>query len=415
MQSGIGLTVTLRLRLGADSARGVGDSADPARVVGLFGDVASELLARLDGDQGELRSLEAVEVLAPLRVGDYLEVTGVVTKVGRETRTLAFEARRVVERARAPGLSPSAADALAEPIAVCRAIGTAVVPVALQRTPRLVLPALSAPPPDLASLPEPRPIITPAPHVIVTPGSTETILGVTLSVGDRGAREVGAVAAAARDAGAAIVRLVGGRGARLEDFVAEVRARCDALVEVGTDGPPDGDVDARAQGLSARPDLATVAAGSFNRGDGVASTSRPMVRELLTRAGAAGAQAVLECVGPGDLEEVALLAAEGALAAPLRVRFLVGEPGLPAAREGVLRALGSLLPPGVRFAVAAPAAALDAVLEPTLRLGGDLHLAAHPLDDVPARIAAVSARARSAGRAAVDVERARQLLGLGAR
>ncbi|MEJ7730335.1 MAG: 3-keto-5-aminohexanoate cleavage protein [Polyangiaceae bacterium] len=311
MQTGIGLTVTLRLRLGAASARGIGDAADPARVLGMFGDVARELLARLDGDQGELRSREAVEVLAPRRGGDYLEVTGVITEVGRETRALAFEARRVVESARGPGLAPSAADALADPVAVCRAIGTAVVPVALQRRPRLVLPALSAPPPDVASLPEPRPIITPAPNVIVTPVNTEALLGITLLVGDRPAREVAEVAAAARDAGAALVRLEGGRGASLDAMVREVRARCDVLIEVGTDGPPDRDLQARSAGIAARPDMVTVAAGSFNRGDAVASTPRALVRELLALVRAAGAASVLECVGLGDLDEAVVLAQEG--------------------------------------------------------------------------------------------------------
>jgi 3-keto-5-aminohexanoate cleavage enzyme len=412
MQTGIGLTVTLRLRLGAASARGIGDSAEPTWVLGLFADVAGELLARLDGDQGELRSLEAVEVLAPLRVGDYLEVTGVITAVGRETRTLAFEARRVVETVRGSGVAPSAADALAEPVAVCRAIGTAVVPVALQRKPRLVLPALAAPPPDVASLPEPRPIITPAPHIIVTPVNTEALLGVTLPAAGRSAREVAEAAAAARDAGAAVVRLEGERGARLDALVREVRARCDALIEVGTDGPPDRDVDARSLALAAQPDLATVAAGSFNRGDGVASTPRALVRELVARVRAAGAAPLLECVGLGDLDEAAKLAEDGALGAAPRLRFLLGEPGLPGAREDVLRALVGLMPPGARFSVAVPATAPDSVAEVAVRLGGDLLLVGHALEDAPARVAAAATLARVAGLAAIDPERARQLLGL---
>ena len=80
-----------------------------------------------------------------------------------------------------------------------------------------------------------------------------------------------------------------------------------------------------------------------------------------------------------------------------------------------LKDLMPLLPPGARFAIAAPADALDAVLEAALRLGADLHLAAHALDDVPARTAALAARVRGVGRAAVDADRARQLLGLGPR
>src|SRR5829696_3942938 len=168
MQTGVGLTVTLRVRLRSSDARGVGDVVDDASVLALFGEVASELLIRLDGDQGVLRAYDAIEFVAPVRVGDYLEITGVITKVGQTSRVIVFEARKVVESLRSPELAASAADALAEPLAVARAIATCVVPLELQRRPRIVLPALSAPPPDVAELPEPRPVITPAPRVIVT-------------------------------------------------------------------------------------------------------------------------------------------------------------------------------------------------------------------------------------------------------
>src|SRR5262245_36981493 len=167
MNTGVGLTVTLRVRMGAHDAHYAGELVDGARVLALFGDVATELLIRLDGDEGLFRAYEAIEFLAPVRAGDYIEATGVITKVGNTSRAMAFEARKVIANTREVGQSPSAADALSQPVVVCRAIGTCVVPKELQRRPRLVLPALSAPPPDVATLPEPRPIITPPPHVIV--------------------------------------------------------------------------------------------------------------------------------------------------------------------------------------------------------------------------------------------------------
>ncbi len=63
--------------------------------------------------------------------GDFLEVTGTVTRVGNTSRTVSFEARKVI--ASRYDLGPSAADVLAEPIVTCRAIGTTVVPKANSR------------------------------------------------------------------------------------------------------------------------------------------------------------------------------------------------------------------------------------------------------------------------------------------
>src|SRR6188768_2747939 len=132
MTHGLGLTVTLRVRMGAHDAHYAGELVDGARVLALFGDVATELLIRLDGDEGLFRAYEAIEFLAPVRAGDYIEATGVVTKVGTTSRGMAFEARKVVAPVHGQGLAPSAADALAEPIIVCRALGTCVVPKELQ-------------------------------------------------------------------------------------------------------------------------------------------------------------------------------------------------------------------------------------------------------------------------------------------
>src|SRR5206468_8019187 len=97
-----------------------GELCDGARILQLFGDVATELLIRLDGDEGLFRAYSGIEFLAPVRAGDYIEATGVITKVGATSRAMAFEARKVVESARRSGLAPSAADALPDPVVVCR-------------------------------------------------------------------------------------------------------------------------------------------------------------------------------------------------------------------------------------------------------------------------------------------------------
>ncbi len=124
----------LRVRMSGADAHYGGNLVDGARILALFGDAATELCIRHDGDEGLLRAYEAVEVLAPTHAGDYLEIEAELVAAGNTSRTMRFEARRVI--AARPDVSASAADALPEPVVVCRARGTCVVPRPQQRPPR---------------------------------------------------------------------------------------------------------------------------------------------------------------------------------------------------------------------------------------------------------------------------------------
>lgn len=123
--------VLIRVRMSQADAHYGGNLVDGARVLQLFGDVATELLVRHDGDEGLFRAYDSVEFLAPVRAGDTVEATGEITRVGETSRAMRFEARKVI--APRPDLSDSAAEVLAEPVVVCRASGTCVVPKAKQR------------------------------------------------------------------------------------------------------------------------------------------------------------------------------------------------------------------------------------------------------------------------------------------
>src|SRR5579864_5562923 len=96
----IGTRVTLRLRMSQGDAHYAGELVDGARMLALFGDVATELLIRLDGDEGLFRAYSGVEFLAPVLAGDFIEATGVITKVGNTSRAMAFEARKVAQNVR---------------------------------------------------------------------------------------------------------------------------------------------------------------------------------------------------------------------------------------------------------------------------------------------------------------------------
>jgi 3-aminobutyryl-CoA ammonia-lyase len=112
--------------MSAHDAHYGGDLVDGARMLALFGDVATELLIRLDGDEGLFVAYDSVEFLAPVHAGDYIEAHGRITKIGDTSRAMAFEARKVI--AARSDVSASAADFLPEPIVVCRATGTCVTP-----------------------------------------------------------------------------------------------------------------------------------------------------------------------------------------------------------------------------------------------------------------------------------------------
>lgn len=125
---------TLRLRMSQADAHYGGQLVDGARILSLFGDLATELLIRQDGDEGLFRAYSSIEFLAPVYAGDYIEAEGEIVRVGNTSREMRFEARKVIQPR--PDLAPSAAELLAEPVVVCRAAGTCVTPKQQQRLSR---------------------------------------------------------------------------------------------------------------------------------------------------------------------------------------------------------------------------------------------------------------------------------------
>ncbi len=121
----------IRLRMSSHDAHYGGNLVDGARMLQLFGDVATELLILQDGDEGLFKAYDSVEFMAPVYAGDYIEAVGEITNVGNSSRKMVFEARKVIVPR--PDINDSACDVLAEPIVVCRATGTCVVPKDKQR------------------------------------------------------------------------------------------------------------------------------------------------------------------------------------------------------------------------------------------------------------------------------------------
>ena len=124
-------TAMIRVRMSSHDAHYGGNLVDGAKMLQLFGDVATELLIQNDGDEGLFKAYDNVEFMAPVFAGDYIEAVGEITHIGNTSRKMNFEARKVIVPR--PDISDSAADVLPEYIVVCKASGTCVVPLKNQR------------------------------------------------------------------------------------------------------------------------------------------------------------------------------------------------------------------------------------------------------------------------------------------
>jgi 3-keto-5-aminohexanoate cleavage enzyme len=427
----IGTRVTLRLRMSAHDAHYAGELVDGARMLALFGDLATELLIRLDGDEGLFRAYESIEFLAPVFAGDYIEATAELLAMGNTSRKMRFEARKVVANVRGAGLAPSAADVLEEPVVVTRAIGTCVVPREMQRRSReLYMPGLP-PGPD----PGAQPIVTPPSGADLV--LTAAIVGAELSRAQTPhlpltAQEVADEAARCREAGAAVIHLHARyddgtntqSAERFAELIDAIRRKCDCVIQPTTGGAVGMSIDERAGPLACKPEMATLNCGTINFGDDVFVNSRPDIRKLAAKIRAAGALPELECYEVGHVEEALVLAAEGVIGKPLHFQFVLGVKGAAPAREDVVQFLRTLVPADATWAVAATGRFQQPMTELAMRLGGharvgledNIYLGKGVLSEGSAPLVArAAAYARTIGRTPVEPARARELLGLPAR
>ena len=127
----VGEKATLRVRVSEKDVHYAGGLVNGAYVLGLFGDVGTEVLIRFDGDEGLLAAYSNVELKAPVKAGDFLEVTGWITRVGNTSRTIVLEAHRYISVTGRP--FESSADFLGQPELVARAEMVSVVRKEQQR------------------------------------------------------------------------------------------------------------------------------------------------------------------------------------------------------------------------------------------------------------------------------------------
>ena len=121
----------IRVRMSQKDAHYGGNLIDGAHIIHLFGDVATEIVIIIDGDEGLCLRYDEIEFSAPTFAGDFIEAAGEVTRIGNTSRHIEFVAKKVI--AARPDIGPNACDVLEEPVIVCTARGVAVVPKEFQR------------------------------------------------------------------------------------------------------------------------------------------------------------------------------------------------------------------------------------------------------------------------------------------
>ncbi|WP_211227716.1 hotdog fold domain-containing protein [Shimazuella kribbensis] len=117
----------IRVRISNQEAHYGGGLVSGAKILGYFGDAATEILIRHDGDEGLFVAYDEVLFLAPVYAGDFLEVTAKLEKIGNRSRTISFQAVKVIEASRDIS-NPTKAHVLSSPLVVTKASGTCVIP-----------------------------------------------------------------------------------------------------------------------------------------------------------------------------------------------------------------------------------------------------------------------------------------------
>lgn len=246
------------------------------------------------------------------------------------------------------------------------------------------------------------------------------------------AEELGAEAARCAEAGATVIHLHVRKpdGAPTQDkalfaqAIAEIRKRCDIIVQTSTGGAVGMSADERAQPLECGPEMASLNAGSLNFGDDVFLNPFPMVREFARRMREKGIVPELECYDAGHVEACLQLGKDGHIDLPGHFDFVLGIRGGIGASEENLKFLIGKLPNGATFNVAGVGRHQLPMAELSLRLGGharcgledNIYLSKGVLAKGSFELVAkVAELAKAAGREVATTAQARDLLGVRAR
>lgn len=125
------MKTVLKVRMGINYANNGSTLIDGNKIIKLFSDIATELLIRHDGDEGFIESYDNIEFIEPIYVGDYIEVKGELIGFGNISRKILFEVKKIITSRY--DINDSACDVLVNPIMICTASATCIVPKQRQR------------------------------------------------------------------------------------------------------------------------------------------------------------------------------------------------------------------------------------------------------------------------------------------
>lgn len=341
-------------------------------MLSLFGDVATELCIRADGDEGLFRAYDSVEFLAPVYSGDFIEAVGEIVAWGKTSLKMSFHAYKYISPLVGPGQQPSAAQLHGEPILVCKASGTCVVPQSCRRQ---ALPG--------EAIGRPGPVILTAAIVGAETTREQTpYLPIT-------PEEIGDEAARCAQAGATVIHLhvrdeAGHPSQDTERFraaIAAIRSRCDVIVQTSTGGAVGMSVDERCGPLRVgdadKPEMATLNIGTINFGDDIFVNRRLDTFGIAERIAQAGIVPEIEIYDLGHLDILKELCEKGAVKRPLHVQFVLGVRGALQASQRNLELLVSRLSsdfPGSTWGVAGIGRHELPMAELAARLGGNVRV-----------------------------------------
>ena len=241
-------------------------------------------------------------------------------------------------------------------------------------------------------------------------------------------QQLGETAALCQAAGAAMIHVHCRRddGTNTSDperfaaAYAAIRAASDLIVQFTTGGSIGMSAAERAEPLRLRPEMATLTCGTVNFGEDVFENGFPLMRDILAAMGRYGVRPELEIFDAGHLANAKRLAAEGVLAFPQHVDFVLGVPG---ALEATVRNLSFLvdgLPAGCTWSVAGVGRQQLPLATVALAMGGHVRVGLEDNiyyskgrlarnDELVARVGRVAAEL---GRPPASPQEARRILGL---
>jgi 3-aminobutyryl-CoA ammonia-lyase len=134
----VGVSSTIRLRLGPHDVRYGGRLVAGATAMEIFGDMATEIGIRTGGDEALSVGYDSVEFLAPLHSGDFVEGHARVVSVGRTSRKIEAVIYKVISA------SDDGVGMVHDPPVVVARASTTIVPMFRERGSTATQPSGSA-------------------------------------------------------------------------------------------------------------------------------------------------------------------------------------------------------------------------------------------------------------------------------